>query len=48
MLGKDSSIRSKMSINEVAGLVQPNDVKSILEEKCKAQTTAVDASCKLL
>ncbi|KAJ5800023.1 uncharacterized protein N7518_002091 [Penicillium psychrosexuale] len=44
MLGKDSSIRSKMSINEVAGLVEPKDVKSILEEKCKAQTTAVDAS----
>ncbi|KAJ5356509.1 BIG/ATPase V1 complex subunit S1 [Penicillium concentricum] len=44
MLGKDSSIRSKMSINEVAGLVEPKEVKSLLEKKCKAQTTAVDAS----
>ncbi|KAJ5498838.1 BIG/ATPase V1 complex subunit S1 [Penicillium expansum] len=44
MLGKDSSIRSKMSINEVAGLVEPKEIKSLLETKCKAQTTAVDAS----
>lgn len=48
MLGKDSSIRSKMSINEVAGLVEPKEIKSLLKEKCNAQTTAVDASCKLL
>ncbi|KAJ5952469.1 BIG/ATPase V1 complex subunit S1, partial [Penicillium vulpinum] len=44
MLGKDSAIRSKMSINEVAGLVEPKEIKSLLEKKCKAQTTAVDAS----
>lgn len=48
MLGKDSSIRSKMSVNEVAGLVEPKQIKTLLEEKCKAQTTAVDAACKLL
>ncbi|KAJ5458205.1 hypothetical protein N7475_009593 [Penicillium sp. IBT 31633x] len=44
MLGKDSSIRSKMSVNEVAGLVEPKQIKTLLEEKCKAQTTAVDAA----
>ncbi|KAJ5817995.1 BIG/ATPase V1 complex subunit S1 [Penicillium robsamsonii] len=44
MLGKDSSIRSKMSISEVAGLVEPKEIKSLLEKKCKAQITAVDAS----
>ncbi|CAI7593755.1 unnamed protein product [Penicillium glandicola] len=44
MLGKDSSIRSKMSVNEVTGLVEPKDIKTLLEKKCKAQTTAVDAS----
>ncbi|KAJ9486928.1 hypothetical protein VN97_g6409 [Penicillium thymicola] len=44
MLGKDSSIRSKMSINEVAGLVEPKEIKDILEKKCKAKTTVVDAS----
>ncbi|KAJ6184315.1 hypothetical protein N7519_005616 [Penicillium mononematosum] len=44
MLGKDSSIRSKMSINEVAGLLEPKEIKGLLEKKCKTQTTAVDAS----
>ncbi|KAJ6078687.1 hypothetical protein N7467_008440 [Penicillium canescens] len=44
MLGKDSSIRSKMSVNEVAGLVEPKHIKSLLEEKCKAQTTTIDGS----
>ncbi|KAJ5617092.1 hypothetical protein N7537_002206 [Penicillium hordei] len=44
MLGKDSSIRSKMSINEVTGLVEPKEIKNLLEKKCNAQTTAVDAS----
>ncbi|KAJ5327767.1 BIG/ATPase V1 complex subunit S1 [Penicillium brevicompactum] len=44
MLGKDSSIRSKMSIDEVAGLVEPKQVKALLETKCKAQTTVIDGS----
>ncbi|KAF3028281.1 hypothetical protein E8E15_010727 [Penicillium rubens] len=44
MLGKDSSIRSKMSINEVAGLLEPKEIKGLLEKKCKTQTTTVDAS----
>jgi hypothetical protein len=48
MLGKDSSIRSKMSVNEVAGLVEPKQIKSLLEEKCKAQTTTIDGACELL
>ncbi|KAJ5782761.1 hypothetical protein N7457_004535 [Penicillium paradoxum] len=43
VLGKDRSIRSKMSVNEVAGSIDPKEIKSFLEEKCKAQTTAVDA-----
>jgi hypothetical protein len=48
MLGKDSSIRSKMSVNEVTGLVEPKQVKSLLEEKCKAQTTTIDGASELL
>lgn len=47
MLGKDKSIRSKMSVNEVTGLLDTAEIKSILTEKCKAQTTAIDGSCKL-
>lgn len=47
MLGKDKSIRSKMSVNEVAGLLEAKDIQSLLEKKCKAQTTAIDGSCKL-
>jgi hypothetical protein len=37
-----------MSINEVAGLLEPKEIKGLLEKKCKTQTTAVDASCKLM
>jgi len=48
MLGKDKSIRSKMSVNEVTGLLDIAEIKSILSEKCKAQTTAIDGSCELL
>lgn len=48
MLGKDKSIRSKMSVNEVAGLLDPKQVQSLLGEKCKTQTTTVDGSCELL
>ncbi|CAG8396359.1 unnamed protein product [Penicillium salamii] len=44
MLGKDSSIRSKMSVSEVSGLVEPKEVKNILETKCKAKTTTINGS----
>ncbi|KAJ5127369.1 BIG/ATPase V1 complex subunit S1 [Penicillium atrosanguineum] len=44
MLGKDKSIRSKMSVNEVTGLFDTTEIKTILTEKCKAQTTAIDGS----
>jgi Tol biopolymer transport system component len=48
MLGKDSSIRSKMSVDEVAGLVEPKEIKTLLENKCKAQTTTIHLSCELI
>lgn len=48
MLGKDKSIRSKMSVNEVAGLLEAKDIQAILENKCKVQTTVIDGSCELL
>jgi hypothetical protein len=44
MLGKDKAIRSKMSVDEVTGLLDITEIKSILTEKCKAQTTAIDGS----
>lgn len=47
VLGKDKSIRSTMSVNEVAGLLEAGSVKQILEDKCKAQTIAIDGSCEL-
>ena len=47
MLGKDKSIRSKMSVNEVAGLLDAKGIQAILEDKCKVQTTVIDASCEL-
>lgn len=36
-----------MSVNEVAGLLEAGSVKQILEDKCKAQTIAIDGSCEL-
>lgn len=47
MLGKDKSIRSKMSVNEVAGVLDAKQIKSLLVEKCGAKTTAIDGSCEL-
>ncbi|KAJ5717454.1 BIG/ATPase V1 complex subunit S1 [Penicillium malachiteum] len=44
MLGKDKSIRSKMSVNEVAGLLEVKQIKNLLVDNCKAQTTAIDGS----
>ncbi|KAJ6120375.1 hypothetical protein N7523_004655 [Penicillium sp. IBT 18751x] len=44
MLGKDKSIRSKMSVDEVTGLLDIIEIKTVLTEKCKAQTTAIDGS----
>ncbi|KAJ5180500.1 BIG/ATPase V1 complex subunit S1 [Penicillium capsulatum] len=46
VLGKDKSIRSKMSVNEVSGLLETGSVKNILEDKCKAQTIAIDGSSR--
>ncbi|KAJ5096918.1 hypothetical protein N7456_007639 [Penicillium angulare] len=44
MLGKDRSIHSKMSVNEVVGELDAKQIKSLLVEKCGAETTAIDAS----
>ncbi|KAJ5658300.1 BIG/ATPase V1 complex subunit S1 [Penicillium longicatenatum] len=44
MLGKDRSIRSHMSVNEVAGLLDAKQIKNFLVDNCKAQTTAIDGS----
>ncbi|CEO58693.1 hypothetical protein PMG11_03399 [Penicillium brasilianum] len=44
MLGKDKAIRSKMSVNEVAGLLEVKQLKDLLQEKCQAQTTVIDGS----
>lgn len=48
MSGKDKSIRSKMSINEVAGTLEAASLKNVLKDKCKAQTIAIDGACELL
>lgn len=45
MTGKDKAIRSTMSINEVAGILEAKHIRDILEAKCGAQTTVIDASC---
>ncbi|KAJ5092095.1 hypothetical protein NUU61_006965 [Penicillium alfredii] len=44
VLGKDKAIRSKMTVHEVAGLLNTKDVKDLLERKCKTHTTTIDAS----
>ncbi|KAJ5683072.1 hypothetical protein N7462_006237 [Penicillium macrosclerotiorum] len=44
MLGKDKSIRSRMSVNEVTGLLEAKQIMSLLETNCGAQTTVIDGS----
>lgn len=44
LMGKDKSIHSKMTVNEVAGLVDGKQIKTLLVDQCKAQTTAIDGS----
>lgn len=46
LMGKDKSIHSKTTVNEVAGLVDGKSIKSLLVDQCKAQTTAIDGSCE--
>ncbi|KAF7718344.1 Uncharacterized protein PECH_001061 [Penicillium ucsense] len=44
MLGKDKSIRSKMSVNEVSGLLEAKQIQEMLTEGCQAQTTVINSS----
>ncbi|GAD94065.1 conserved hypothetical protein [Paecilomyces variotii No. 5] len=42
--GKDSAIKSSFSVSEVSGELDAQYVQDLLEKKCGAQTTHVDAS----
>ncbi|KAL3463150.1 BIG/ATPase V1 complex, subunit S1 [Aspergillus heterothallicus] len=42
--GQDEAIRSTIIVNEVAGILEAKQVRSILESECGAQTTVIDAS----
>ncbi|KAJ5491442.1 hypothetical protein N7539_003009 [Penicillium diatomitis] len=44
MLGKDKSVRSKMSVNEVSGLLEAKQIQEMLTEGCQAQTTVINGS----
>ncbi|KAL3445703.1 BIG/ATPase V1 complex, subunit S1 [Aspergillus insuetus] len=44
LTGQDETIRSATIINEVAGVLETKQIRSILESGCGAQTTVVDAS----
>ncbi|KAL4921619.1 BIG/ATPase V1 complex, subunit S1 [Aspergillus aurantiobrunneus] len=44
MTGKDKTIRSTMSVNEVAGVLETKQFRDILETECGAQATVIDAS----
>ncbi|KAL4788233.1 BIG/ATPase V1 complex, subunit S1 [Aspergillus varians] len=44
MTGEDKAIRSTMIVNEVAGVLETKQIQNILETKCGAQATVIDAS----
>ncbi|CEN61643.1 hypothetical protein ASPCAL08295 [Aspergillus calidoustus] len=44
LTGQDETIRSATIINEVAGILETKQIRSILESGCGAQTTVIDAS----
>ena len=46
MTGKDKTIRSTATVNEVVGVLEAKQIQSIIEKECGAQTTAIDGSCK--
>ncbi|GAB1194066.1 hypothetical protein APSETT444_003306 [Aspergillus pseudonomiae] len=48
MTGKDKTIRSTATVNEVVGVLEAKQIQSIIEKECGAQTTAIDGSYGLL
>jgi uncharacterized protein YerC len=46
MTGKDKTIRSTMTINEVVGVLEAKQIQSVIEKECGAQTTVIDGACK--
>ncbi|GMG49831.1 unnamed protein product [Aspergillus oryzae var. brunneus] len=46
MTGKDKTIRSTATVNEVVGVLEAKQIQSIIEKECGAQTTVIDGSCK--
>lgn len=45
--GKDKEIKSSFSVNEVSGELDAKYIQDLLEKKCGAQTTHIDASSEL-
>ncbi|KAK1138965.1 hypothetical protein N8T08_001609 [Aspergillus melleus] len=44
MTGKDKDIRSRMTIHEVVGVLDANQIQNVLERECGAQSTVVDGA----
>ncbi|KAB8075306.1 BIG/ATPase V1 complex, subunit S1 [Aspergillus leporis] len=44
MTGKDKTIRSTMTINEVVGVLEAKQIQSVIEKECGAQTTVIDGA----
>lgn len=42
VLGKDKTIRSNMTVNEVVGILDLKAIQLILEDECGAQVTQID------
>jgi hypothetical protein len=47
VLGKDKSIRSNVTVTEVAGVLDPLAIGSGLRDECGAEVTEIDASSEL-
>ncbi|KAE8348643.1 BIG/ATPase V1 complex, subunit S1 [Aspergillus coremiiformis] len=44
MTGKDKAIRSTQTVNEVFGVLEAKEIRSIIEKECGAQTTVIDGA----
>ncbi|KAE8379255.1 BIG/ATPase V1 complex, subunit S1 [Aspergillus bertholletiae] len=44
MMGKDKTIRSTATVNEVVGVLQAKQIQNIIEKECGAQTTVIDGA----
>lgn len=46
--GQDQAVKSRMAVNEVAGVLEASQVRDIVQRNCGAESTVIDAASKYL